>query len=86
MMRKSHYTDWCSEDIAQKLAQPDGLRSFNAVTVISSPTFWSSGASIFRQNRPYPCHHHWSGDWAVVVPAGWATLNAVMFSARLLAW
>ncbi len=77
--------DWVAKDIAQSLAHLDVVSAANESLLFPSPTFqvvWFWGYCL--QNRPNPCYHHWSGDFAGGYGALlFAPLNAVTFFAAI---
>ncbi len=77
--------DWGSKDIAQSLAHLDVVSAANAVTLFPSPTFQVVWCWAFCLTKcPYPCYHHWSGDFAGGYGGPlFAPLNAVTFFAAI---
>ncbi len=77
--------DGVAKDIAQSLAHLDVVSAAKQSLLFPSPTFQVVWCWVFcRQNRPYPCYYHWSGDIAGGYAALlFAPLNAVTFFAAI---
>ncbi len=58
------YVIGVAKDIAQSLAHLDVVSAANAVTVISIADLHHVRMGILSTKLPYPCYHHWSGDFA----------------------